>query len=255
MIARHNEGQLQWVPKASLLEIYHAGVLLAGEGGRAVGKFVPVLAIVALVQAARVRVAPTAGVDAGAMIGCWRQLALWIWLLAPIALSWLISLLITPILAARFLIICLPPFLLLSAKGLTAFRARKVLIPLFVLLSLVSVFVSYSRPREDWRAATAFVISHAQPGEAIAFYRPFGEMAFRYYENHAPPNSLHPLHVRYDPAELQSRDRFWMVFYSTLPPDPAVLARRAEMAAKYRVLEDASFRAIRVTLFQGPEKR
>ena len=42
-------------------------------------------------------------------------------------------------LSRPFLLICLPPFLLLSAKGLTSFPPGKVLIPLFVLLSLISV--------------------------------------------------------------------------------------------------------------------
>ena len=247
VITHHDIGQLGWVQKPDALELYHTAVFLAGESGRAVGKFLLVFCVIALVQAAHVlwRRFPTE-----TPMVRWRLASLWIWLLSPMFLSYLFSHLRAPIFVHRYFIICLPPFLLLVAQGLGALRGRMTVVTAFVALSLASTFVSYSRPREDWRSAASFVMSHSQPGDAIAFDGEYGRMAFAYYERHILSGSTAPFSVSLDDSsQLQGMARLWVVFYPISPRAPADPPTQEQMTAKYPVLQQASFRALRIVLF------
>src|SRR3974390_230594 len=133
---------LALVSKPSLLGLYHLGVFLAAESGKGVG---PVLLVVELVlvvvffrgmMAARRKVTgrdlfPYALVASG--------------LLTPVVVSLLVSV-VRPVFFHRFLIICLPAWLLAVAVGtcaLSQMRWRTAAIVAVCALSLVSTWRSY----------------------------------------------------------------------------------------------------------------
>lgn len=108
------------------------------------------------------------------------------WLLLPIIITLLASL-IRPVFLPRYLIICLPALTLLAGAALMTLpkmAAAAILIGM-TGLSLQGTANYYARDfdllREDWRGATAYVIEHQQPGDAIVFHANQGRMPFDYY--------------------------------------------------------------------------
>ena len=37
--------------------------------------------------------------------------------------------------------------------------------------------------RDDWRAATQYLLNHAQPGDALLFHVPMGRMPYEFYRS------------------------------------------------------------------------
>ena len=104
---------------------------------------------------------------------------------------------------ARYLIVCLPASVLLAAAGIARLRGviQAGLLLAIAALSVGGVFAYYQRDfdvgRDDWRSATQYVLSHAQPGDGIFFYTAPGRMPFEYYRTlsgHATgaPEVLYP---------------------------------------------------------------
>jgi hypothetical protein len=122
----------------------------------------------------------------------------------------------------------------------------------FVALSLASTLVSYSRPRDDWRSAAAFVFSHCEPGDAVAFEPEYGHIAFEYFERRLPQTGPRPFNVNLeDPGQFAPISRLWMVSHPMSPQEAAVLPAQAQILAKYRILQQARFRGVNIILF-GP---
>ncbi len=236
----HNHGQLDWVPKPSFLELYRTAIFLAAEGGKVIGDLLLVFCLLALVRAGwqlrRERHSQSPAF--------WREILLWCWLLVPILVT-LAASIYTPIFFHRFLIICLPAFVLLVAHGLLLLPRRGVVVTIFTGLSLVAVFQSYSRTREDWRAATAYIVSNAEPGDAILFHQPYCDIAVAYYEARLQ-KGVHPVPVG-TVAEAHGYRRLWVVLY---PASGATGAwAQAQFGGAYATLLHAGFRGADVMLF------
>ena len=97
---------------------------------------------------------------------------LWLWLTLPV----LIPLLVSGQAATftyRNAIICAPAFWLLVVTGWRQVRwrpARRVLLALLLALSLPGLLRYYVEPdKEQWRAVTAWIAQHAQPGDLLLF--------------------------------------------------------------------------------------
>ncbi len=133
----------------------------------------------------------------------WRLALLASWLLAPIAIAVAISV-VKPVFWHRFLIVSLPPFLVLTGLGLDRLGARWPVMlerriqqtalgrlpPLImglstvaiVSLSLVAVVRWYESPAiEDWRGAIGTLLREASSDDAVIFYISFSEVALDYY--------------------------------------------------------------------------
>jgi len=239
-----NEGQLDWVGKPSLLEVYHTAAFLAANGGKVSGDFLLVFCLMALVSAARRLIRQRRGLPPCAY---WRQVFLWCWLLAPMLLTLAVSLW-TPIFFHRFLIVCLPAWVLLVALGLSNLRPAPVLVALYSVMSLGAVVAYYySRTPEDWRGATHYVLAHARAGDAVLIWRPYGQGAFGYYAEHCGAGA-HPPVVNRGWAAVASGDysRLWVLFYPA--SDAAVRTAAANLTTRYPVLQASSFPRIRVVL-------
>jgi len=114
----------------------------------------------------------------------------WIWLLVPV-ITVAIASFRWPLLQSRYLIVCLPPFLMLVADGLVHVRSRVVFATVLMAVvasSLVGVS-SYFEERkdlahsDDWRDATRYILSEAQSGDAVLFLYSAEEIPFRDYED------------------------------------------------------------------------
>jgi mannosyltransferase len=114
---------------------------------------------------------------------------LWIWLLLPILSAGMISW-YRPMLQARYLIVCLPAFLLLAADGLARIRPKLIFVAALAAISGVSLvgLNSYYGGRADqdhgdnWRDATAYCLSQARADDAILFPYSAEEIPFRDYQ-------------------------------------------------------------------------
>jgi hypothetical protein len=174
-----------------------------------------------------------------------------LWLLLPIAVTLAVSIM-KPVFLPRYLIVCLPALVLLAGAGivrLPRLAATAVLIGM-VALSLEGTANYYARDfdllREDWRDATAYVLEHERPGDAILFHANQGRMPFEYYARLAKrpepviyfpgsngavawrdfmgSPSLHQVH-----QAAANHDRVWLVLSHTNDGDVATKMATTEL--------------------------
>jgi mannosyltransferase len=245
---------LDWVQPPSVLEFYHLGVFLAAESGKGVG---PVLLFLELLLIA---------VFLRQMFLAWRKSADSLWpyaliasgLLTPILVSLLVSI-VRPVFFHRFLIICMPSWLLACAAGamtLSERRLRSWAVIGMCVLSLVSTAISYSRVREDWRGVANYLIDNANAQDVVLYYRGVGNFATESYRNWLPGgNANRPRAIEITPGPSNWRDqiaaaqRVWLVEYPDRMEDATARTLEAELHGQYLTVASKSFRAITVTQF------
>jgi uncharacterized membrane protein len=140
-----------------------------------------------------------------------------IWLLVPIAFTWLLSLRL-PLYIDRFLIICLPPLLLLgSTMSLSpSWMARGTMVILIMVSSIASVrlWIGPEFTKEDWRTAAAFVSSAEEMGDALVMRDAQTGIPFGYYYQGALELQIASLNQQAIPLEDLGRgyERLWLVY-------------------------------------------
>lgn len=122
----------------------------------------------------------------------WARLFLALWAFLPAVLLFAVTLRL-PLFQPRYLIFTLPPFLMLTARGIWALTrlARPMALALsavVITFSGLGLWVQSTRPlKSDFRAAAAFVAQRYQPGEPIMFQVPYVRYIFDYYFPQAHP--------------------------------------------------------------------
>jgi mannosyltransferase len=238
----HHSGHINWLPPFSWLEVYHTAIFLTADGGKLAGNLLLALCLIALAGATTTSLRK----PAGSPLQRWKELFSWFWLLAPPLIT-AVGSMWTPMFFHRFLIVCLPAFVLLVARGLTSLPPNPAWVAVFVALSIVTVFSSYSRTRENWRDAVHLVLSQTQPGDAMWFYRGYSDTPFFYYESRSPTENRPERVADADAITLSGKNRLWAIFYPVGPPD--VVAKESELSERYPVLEQSRFRGVRIALF------
>jgi mannosyltransferase len=182
--------------------------------------------------------------------GLWLILA---WFATPIALAFALSA-AKPIFQYKYLIFCLPPYLLLAALGLAAIRSRRVFavaLGVMVVVAAYRVVHYYGKTSgtEDWRAATQFVLTHTREGDAIVFYEPYVRVCYEYYRTRLP--AAHPAvmaEVVADPAAVTAAagpyGRVWLVLSHVTGGDDRPV--RSAFAGRYRLAAQQEFPGVRV---------
>ena len=247
-ILTKNIGQLSWVAKPSLLELYHLALFLSAEGGKAVGNVLLLLSLIALVVAGR----EAFGIwrSCGRSLESWRYALAFLCLLAPLSLTLLASLR-TSLFFHRFLIVCLPAFVLLVALGLSRVRPLAVPVVLYVGLSIVASIASYSRTREEWREATRFVLSQSPPGEPIVFFEPWGRVPFDYYRSRSNANvSLKEISANSFYQLGNQSGGFWIVIYPLPTIDPATRDLESRLNTSFSTGMVRDFRGLRIVHYE-----
>jgi mannosyltransferase len=120
------------------------------------------------------------------------------WLVVPLAAVILLSLAYKPLLVVRYLVICLPPLVVLVAYGLARLQgvlANAAMAALVVVSAAgVGAFLSHGSS-QDWRAAVASVADRARPGDGVVIFAPYTRIPFQWYMGRHPAAA-----ARLDPA-------------------------------------------------------
>lgn len=172
---RVHTAHFPWMPTATPRQLLHLAAFFAGSGDKLLlSAILWVAAIIAIGRQRKNAADPEA---------FWRGSLLLSWAVIPVLCMALISL-FNPVFVQRYMIFCLPATLMLAARGMVALPKHHLgvaLVGLLCISSIVNIFLGYRKPREDWRDATAAVLSSAQRGDAVAVFPNFARPGFDYY--------------------------------------------------------------------------
>jgi mannosyltransferase len=218
LIHAQDTGHISWVQRPSFLELYHLGAFLAADSGKAVGAVLLVVDLV-LVGVFVKRFISRWSTDFENRWGCSLIASL---VATPIVLTLLVSM-VRPAFYHRFLIICLPGWVLMTAVGAAQLRSRAwrmFAIAIVCALSLVSVVILQRRVTEDWRGAVNYLIARGTSDDRVLYYQSVGEFAGESYRDWLPGgNTSRPLPIGVNPdgpewlSKMDHAPRVWLVLY------------------------------------------
>jgi mannosyltransferase len=253
MIHAQDIGHLSWVQPPSLLEFYHLGVFLAADGGKAVGAVLLAVDLVLMgLFLAKLR---AAWQQRDNDLQRWRHTLVAGLFFSPILIVLAVSI-VRPAFYHRFLIICLPSFVMMTAVGALQIRHRRLRISTVIcvcILSLVSTVIVYTRVTEEWRGVVTYLIAEAQPQDRVLYYQSLGAFAAENYWNWLPGGSApRPKEVDANPPstdweqQIGNAPRVWLVLYRAKVDDPEARAIEQELLKQYDVGGRKIFRGITV---------
>lgn len=123
------------------------------------------------------------------------------WLVVPVAAVVLLSLVYKPLLVVRYLVVCLPPFVILVSYAVARLRgnlATVVLAALVVVSGAGVAVLDLHGSSQDWRGAVASVADRSQPGDGVVIFAPYTRTPFQWYLRQRPgaEDRLRPLFPR-----------------------------------------------------------
>ena len=192
----------------------------------------------------------------------WGPLLALSWLVVPVALMWLESLVGQSLFTPRNALVSLPAVALLLAWLLGRSRIGWAAVAIMIALRAVTLVPSYGVSPENWRAATAYVLHSERPGDCLAFYPLDAGMPFAYYAG----QRVSPHVERYETPRLPSGcRRVWLVAsHQGQPNGPAgsrahyarYVALRHALAGEYGGASTRSFGYASVVWVQrfGPQR-
>lgn len=253
-----NTGQLDWILPPQPREVLHWAVFLAGGGGTGVAYALLLICIVlcaiSFFAIRRRWTNPIRSLDN------WRLAFPFLWLIIPVGTAFLASY-AKPIFFFRYLIICLPAFILIVAHGIAAWRPsllRTATLAIALCLSLITVVLAY-KTEEDWAGSMQYLLAHVQPGEPVFAGTGIGPL--QYYSTRHYGNSKHfdlpdYAHAENAPSDLaRTHPRIWVVVFPNFHPEPRTVALLQALAPVYRVKEEKKFKAVTVELLEADPQR
>jgi hypothetical protein len=172
----------------------------------------------------------------------------------------------TPMFAMHYLLICLPPFVLLAAEGLAGLPSNVLQIAVascIVLLSLGALRWYYDHPKDDWRGMAAYVAEHSESGDAVVGCPAGVDRPFQYYASKTPASAasrlsyLTPQALEAEVASHRSTgaslttNRFWVVTWGAT----CDISIFSSMAPDYERVEQTPFGGgVALTLFSHTPK-
>ncbi len=245
-------GHISWLQAPSWLELYHLGVFLAADGGKAAG------AILLALELALV------GFFVVAFENVWRddrdELLRWRYSLVasvvatPIVITLLVSV-VRPAFYHRFLIICLPGWLLMIALGLLRISRstwRAAAIGVICALSLVTTVILYRRASEDWRGAVNYLIANTRPEDRVLYYQSVGKFAGESYREWLQPTTPKPTTIGIEPlnaswqSDIGDSRRVWLVIYRAMPDGAEATSIQRELSRQYQLANEKKFTGVTV---------
>jgi mannosyltransferase len=252
LLANSPTERIEWIPAPDLDAVIGYAERVAGGGVQLAAYLVlGVIAVVPVALAAR-----------GAH---WRNPQTWrvglvvLWLLSPFVLGLVVSL-AQPLLQSRYLIVALPPLIILAAAGLVRLRWAPAIVAVLVALlafGVDDVSEQYRRQSADWRSAATVIADRADETDTVVVH-PLGAPALAYYlkrDNAAVTDPAYgPPVLARGPSSLDARDRVWLVhFTSSLRAAAADPPPRALVGARRTLLDQWSVHRLSVMLY-GPER-
>jgi mannosyltransferase len=188
-------GPLRWVPRPGARDVYLYYEHMAGNAGLPLLLASGALIALALWPVARSLVARSSD------FLTWRYQSLLLWALCPIILVLALSL-ARPLFVARYMIVCQPAFLLLVAAGIDRLPRNWLRFSAAILLLALSLGGTrayydqdFDLERDDYRAATNYVLNHSRPGDVLMFDLAQARMPYEYYRSIYRGSNTAPLVV------------------------------------------------------------
>ena len=240
LIHAQDVGHISWLQPPSWLELYHLGVFLAAGGGKVVGAILLGLELALAVFFVAILLKVWRGGDEGRLH--WHYALVASAVVTPVVITLLASL-VRPAFYHRFLIICLPGWLLMVAVGVAHLPSRLwrgAAIVCICGLSLVATVHLDTHETEDWRAVVRYLLAHTRPADRILYYQSVGEFAGESYRDWLQsPNAPRPSATGIDPArpgwqrEIGHAPRVWLVLYRTTLDAAGSSAIEQELSKTY----------------------
>ena len=255
LIHAQDVGHISWLQPPSWLELYHLGVFLAADGGKAVGAVLLALELLlAGFFVAALRDVWWSNND----FQRWRYALVASMVLAPVIITLLASI-VRPAFYHRFLIICLPGWLLMMAIGLMRLPTRTWrtgMITIVCLLSLVTTGLFHVRPTEDWRGAVAYLIANTRGDDRVLYYQSVGQFAGESYRDWLQPSDAQrPATIGINAPDsgwrsrLDTPARVWLVLYRAKPGDAEARAIAGDLSRSYSAGPSQTFHGITIVPF------
>ncbi len=195
-----------------------------------------------------------------------------LWLILPIAFAYLISHLLVPIYIDRFLLVALPPYLILVACGLLSIKntiARRGLIvalTLAISLSLGRIYFDPIYAKEDWRGLAGYIRQKSQSNDVIFVRTLEGTLPFNYYYRGQLEKVAMSVNRVIAPLDeiAQEHERIWLIYpyphdttHFVAKPGPLDLyggetepeIRNWLVAHRRDIVEERSFSGLRLILY------
>jgi mannosyltransferase len=262
-IATTGTGPISWIPRPNLHGMWMIFGDYVGHGGIAL----TLLYLVGVLLAA---------------FAAWRLAArqsyrlLLAWFVIPITITFLVSL-GKPVLMPRYLFVCIPALVLLVGAGLSSLSWRWIAVPLLAMIcwfAMGGVRSYYERDfdltREDFRDATAYVLAHTAPGDAIVFHKGQNRFAYAYYAHRTAqagpailyPGSDHPtwrdFASKVTPQTIdiirQHHGRVWLLIsenMSATGEDAVALQLKHAAAENRELLQQEDFTTLRAYVYSS----
>jgi mannosyltransferase len=248
MIFRHS-GQLTWVRPTQLKDLSGSIYFLAADSGR----FHKALAILYLLCfATAVRHVFLRWQLKPSSVQNWGTIVVIHCAVLPIVVTFSLSFW-KPMFEMRYLLMCLPPLVVLVAQGLMEVRPAWLRLGVYALivgLSAGSLSWYYAQPNDGWRPLTAYLVQHAQARDVIVICPPIADWPIQYYSaKTASPNGQRLTYVSPDTLlkDVQSHQlsgkplsnvSFWMVDWGDSPDADNI---QREILNEYTRLDQQQF--------------
>jgi mannosyltransferase len=189
-------GQIGWITRPGLREVIELFYHLSGRGGTIL------LLAYFIAAAACLFLIVTLYVQRKLTIQAWHYIFLLSWLCLPIIVSFSYSF-VKPIFYDRYFIIVLTPLVILVGEGLCHLKQKWLAAGVAAVLALVPFFTlrdwytGESNQKEDWRGAVGYIVSSAQPDDAIVFYHPAFRLCYDFYRGRMNATHGYPTPVYY----------------------------------------------------------
>jgi mannosyltransferase len=222
-------GELSWVPRTTARSVYNLFACLAGKPDNiSLLGYGPALLLFVYSIPVAISILALAKSRAWSMdhAETWHLAFFLTWLLVPILVVLAISLR-KPVFYIRFLIICLPPFILLASHGFSRLRRAWLVVALLCViagLTAPGLLVHYKHPDQDWRGIAQYVLSNLKPGDAAVVIPTYCQSRVEYYLQRRaakPAGSLGPKLTFLVPSSdssfgpllqgLAQYDRVWLI--------------------------------------------
>lgn len=244
---------IAWVLPPSWLELYHLGVYLASRGGKVLGGIL--LGLELVLAGFFVAAFRRAWLNRDANLR-WSYTLIASTIVTPMVITLVVSI-VRPVFYYRFLIICLPGWLLITAIGLMNIPRRAwrgAAIAVVCGLSLATTVLLYRRPSEDWRGAAHYLVAHSGPEDRVLYY-PWGcQFAGEEYRSWLQPADVpRPKASGIERAdgswqrEIEGTRRVWLVLNRVSPRDEQAQEIERELAKQYVVANEENLPFIRIT--------
>jgi len=262
-------GHISWLQPPSWLELYHLGVFLAADGGKAVGAVLLALELVLVgfflasfnfvwrSGSSERQVMPDGNVDE---LLRWRYTLVASMVATPVVITLLVSS-VRPAFYHRFLIICLPGWLSMVAVGALNIPRRSwrtAMLVFVIALSLVTTAIMYRRVTEDWRGAVRYLIVNTRSDDRVLYYQSVGEFAGESYRDWLQPANLpRPAATGINLGNsgwqlaIDHPRRIWLVLYRAKADDTGAREIERELANEYVNAGEKKFAGVRVIEYRA----